>query len=77
MSSVKKVQRKATFKVTTDKSGEKIFTPVNKRAKTVAKKAGKRTRVTLADLKALKNTGTYKYYQYVGEGYDTLKAIKV
>lgn len=67
-----KVTRKATFR----KVGE-FYTPVNKRAKTVAKKAGKRTRVTKADLKALKNTGTYKYYQYVGEGFSTLKAIRV
>lgn len=79
MSSVKKspkttktITRKATFK----KSGE-FFTPVNKRAKTVAKKAGKRTRVTLADLKKLKNTGSYKYYEYVGKGFEKIKAIKV
>jgi hypothetical protein len=67
MGSVKKYNRKATFAVSTTKKG-RIFTPVNKRAKVVAKKAGKRTRLTVADLKALKNTGTYKYYQYTETG---------
>lgn len=66
--------RKATFKVVTDKSG-KFYLPVNKRAKVVAKKAHKRTRVTLEDLKALKGTGTYTYWQWTATG--KLKAIKV
>lgn len=67
--------KKATFLVSKDKNGHRIFTAVNKRAHTVAKKAGKRTKVTGADLKALKNTGTYKYYQYTTTG--TLKAIQL
>ncbi len=62
--------RKATFK----QNEKGIYTPVNKRAKAVAKRAGKRTRVTLADLKKLKGTGTYTYWEYKG---DKLKAIKV
>lgn len=66
--------RKATFKVTNDK-GQRIFTPVNKRAKVVARKAGKRTRLTISDLKKLKGTGTYKYYQYTED--KKLKAIRV
>lgn len=67
---------KATFKL----SEKGIYTPVNKKAKTVAKKAGKRTRVTLADLKKLKGTGTYTYWVYEPKGkdqYAKLKAIKV
>jgi hypothetical protein len=74
--SKKNVQRprKATFAVNTVK-GEKIYTPVNKRAKTMARKLGKRTRVTLADLKKSKGMGTYKPYMYTDDG--TLKAIRV
>jgi hypothetical protein len=66
--------RKATFAVNTVK-GETIYTPVNKRAKTMARKLGKRTRVTLADLKKSKGMGTYKPYQYTDSG--ELKAIRV
>lgn len=66
--------RKATFTVKKVK-GVRIFTPVNKRAKIVARKAGKRTKVTVADLKKLKNSGSYKYFAYTSEG--TLKAIKL
>lgn len=66
--------RKATFKVKTE-GNTKIFTPVNKRAHTVAKKLGKRTRVTLAELKATKDKGTYQFFQYTNSG--ALKAIKV
>lgn len=65
--------RKATFTVT-GVGADRIFTPVNKRAKTVARKAGKRTKVTVSDLRKLKGTGTYRYYQYVGTD---LKAIRV
>jgi hypothetical protein len=55
--------RKATF-VVTGKGVDRVFTPVNRRAKTVAKKAGKRTKVTVADLKALVGKGSYKFYFY-------------
>lgn len=67
------ITRKATFTVAKVK-GSRIFTPVNKRAKTVARKAGKRTRVTVADLKKLQGSGTYVYYAYTDSG---LKKIKL
>ncbi len=66
--------RKATFTVKKVK-GARIFTPVNKRAKHVARKAGKRTKLTVADLKKLKGTGTYKYFVYADD--KSLKAIKL
>lgn len=66
--------RKATFTVVGE-GAKRIFTPVNRRAHIVARKAGKRTKVTVADLKALKGTGTYKYCAYNAEG--VLKAIRV
>lgn len=67
------VQRKATFTVAKVK-GQRVFTAVNKRAKTVARKAGKRTKVTVADLKKLQGSGTYVYYAYTDSG---LKKIKL
>lgn len=66
--------RKATFTVT-GKGKERVFTPVNKRAHIVAKKAGKRTKVTLADLKKLANSGSYKYFAYTPKG--TLAPVRV
>lgn len=63
--------RKATFRVTGEK-GARIFVPVNRRAKIVAKKLGKRTRVTVADLKKAKSMGSYKLCDA-----NTLKAIRV
>lgn len=66
--------KKATFLVTT-KGNKRIFTAVNRRAHIVCKKAGKRTHVSAAELKALKNTGSYKYYQYTDQG--KLKAIQL
>lgn len=63
--------RKATFDVTED-HGKKVFVPVNKRAKTVARKLGKRTRVTVADLKRAKTMGSYRLCDA-----STLKALKV
>lgn len=68
------ITRKATFNVAKVK-GSRIFTPVNKRAKTVARKAGKRTKVTVADLKKLQGSGTYTYWAYTSAG--TLKRIKL
>lgn len=59
--------RKATFTVT-GKGKERVFTAVNKRAHTVAKKAGKRTKLTVAQLKELKGKGTYQFYAYGAEG---------
>lgn len=66
--------RKATF-TTEGKGKERIFTAVNKRAHTVCKKAGRRTKVTVEQLKALKNSGSYKYYEYTADG--TLKLIRL
>ena len=59
--------RKATFTVE-GKGKERIFRAVNKRAHTVARKAGKRTKLTVAQLKELKGKGTYKFYAYNSEG---------
>lgn len=61
--------RKATF-VETSKG---VFRPVNKRAKYVAKRLGKRTKVTIAELRGTKGQGTYKFYKYTDNG---LKAIR-
>ena len=67
------VSRKATFTVVGE-GKNRVFTPVNKRAKFVAKKLGKRTKITAAELKSSVGKGTYKFYQYTDSG---LKAIKV
>jgi hypothetical protein len=68
------ITRKATFTVVGE-GKERIFTPVNKRAKCVAKKLGKRTKVTAAELRSSVGKGTYKFYFYTPE--KTLKAIRV
>lgn len=65
--------RKATFLVT-GKGKERVFTAVNKRAHIVARKAGKRTKLTIAQLRELKGKGTYKFYAYNAEG--ELKPIR-
>ena len=65
--------RKATFQVE-GKGKERIFRAVNKRAHTVARKAGKRSRLTVAQLKEMKGKGTYKFYAYGPEG--ALKPIR-
>ena len=49
----KHTPRKATFTVKKEK-GVRVFTPVNDRAKKVARKVGKRTRLSVADLKQFK-----------------------
>lgn len=64
--------RKATFTVTTVK-GKRQFRAVNKRAKFVARKAGKKVNLTLSELKSLNGTGTYRYYAYVN---GSLKPIR-
>ena len=66
------IPRVASFTVKSEK-GVKIFTPVNKRAKKLALKAGKRTRLTGSDLK--KFDGYYKLQAYTSAG--TLKNIKL
>lgn len=58
--------KKATFVVVQAKTAkqERVFAPVNKRAKFVAKKLGVRTKITASALKATKGAGTYKFYFY-------------
>lgn len=65
--------KKATF--TVEGQGKKrVFHAVNKRAHTVCKKAGKRSKLTYEQLKALKGTGTYRYFVYEADG--TLKPVR-
>lgn len=68
--------KKATFLLLPPKTAkhDRVFSPVNKRAKFVAKKLGVRTKITAAALKASKNAGTYKFYFYDSEG--ALKPIR-
>lgn len=56
--------RKATFTMEVSK-GEVIYHPVNKRAHTVAKKLGKRTRVPEELLKTAVGKGSYEFCTYV------------
>ena len=65
-------QHKATFTVAKVK-GQRVFTPVNKRAKIVAKKLGKRTKITVQELRSSVGKGSYVFYQYTEDG---LKPIK-
>jgi len=67
------VARKATFKVELVK-GKRVFTAVNKRAKIVARKKGKRSKLTVSELKSCVGKGTYKFFAYTDNG--VLKAIK-
>jgi len=66
--------RKATFTVAKLKNGSRVFTPVNRRAHIVAKKLGKRTKITVGELKSSVGKGTYKFYAYAENG--SLKPIK-
>lgn len=65
--------RKATFTVE-GKGKNRVFRAVNSRAHTVARKAGKRSVMTYAQLKASKGKGTYKFYAYNSEG--VLKPVR-
>lgn len=66
--------RKATFRV--EGEGKKrVFHAVNRRAHIVCNKAGKRTKLSAAELKALVGKGSYKFYAYDKEG--NLKAVRV
>lgn len=71
------ITKKATFTVT-GKGKERIFTPVNKRAKTVAKKLGKRTKVSASALKSSVGKGSYTFWVYSSADYKTatLKPVK-
>ena len=66
--------RKATFSVKLVK-GQRVFTPVNRRAKIVARKLGKRTRITLAEMRKTQGNGSYTFYAYTSVG--KLVRIKV
>ena len=65
--------RKATF-IKDKAKGQVIYRPVNKRAHKWAKKVGKRTKLTVDDMKKIKTTGKVKLYAYEGA---TLKAVRV
>lgn len=60
--------RKATFKVVKGSGNEQVLTAVNRRAHIVAKKLGKRSLVTRAQLKATSGKGSYKIYIYNAAG---------
>lgn len=66
--------RKATFKVEGE-GKNRIFIAVNKRAHTVCKKAGKRTKLNPSQLKAMVGKGSYKFYAYTPKG--DLKFIRL
>lgn len=70
-------KRMLTFRATA-KGDVTYFTPVNKRAKRMAKLAGRRTLVTQSDLKALKAQGKYTFgiYQLVA-GHENLRSLRV
>lgn len=65
--------RKATFTSEVVK-GERVFHAVNKRAHKWARKQGKRSRLTLAEMRAIKATGRVKLFENNG---GTLKAIRL
>lgn len=67
-----KVLRKATF--VADSKDEAVFRPVNKRAHKLARLVGRRTRVSKADLKAIKALNKAKLYVYGAEG--ALKPVR-
>lgn len=67
--------RVASFTVKTEKKGKKtvrVFTPVNDRAKKIAKKAGKRTRLFASDLKPFQG-----YYKLRVWDKGALKSVRV
>ena len=55
---------KATFIVEKTKKGERKFVAVNKRAKTVAKKLGKRKHLSVQELRGSVGKGSYQFYAY-------------
>ena len=55
---------KATFTIIKDKAGKRSFVAVNKRAKTVARKLGKRKYLSLDELKSSVGKGSYEFYAY-------------
>ena len=71
--SLKKVMRKATFTVEKVK-GQRVFRAVNKRAHKWAKKVGKRSKLTLEDMRAIRDLKRVKLYAYDDKG--TLAPVK-
>lgn len=81
------ISRKATFTTVKTNKG-RVFTPVNKPAKTVvrivkglSKNANRKNypALTVTELKATNGKGSYKFYEYQtvnGNKYGVLKAIK-
>lgn len=69
----KEYHPKATFTVD-GKGKERVFTAVNKKAKRVCVKLGKRTKVTAEQLKTTQGKGSYKFYAYTVDG---LKPIRL
>lgn len=61
------VTRKASFMLDTSRK-VKTYVPVNKRAHKWAKRVGKRTRLTRADILAIKATGKVRVYVYATDG---------
>lgn len=61
------ISRKATFTVEVVK-GKRVFTAVNKRAKFVCHKLGKRSKLTLDELRSTQGKGTYTFYAYTTQG---------
>ncbi len=70
MGEYKHIPRVASF-VVTGKGKARVFRPVNERAHKFARKAGKRTRLSVSDLKSAK--GYYKFRQYVNGELKTIK----
>lgn len=69
-------QPKATFNVA-KVNNQRFFTPVNKRARIVVRKAGKRKGLTASQLKAQVGKGSYKFFAYAVAGdWETLKPIR-
>jgi hypothetical protein len=60
--------KKATFTVARDSKNQRIFTAVNRRAKFVCKRLGKRTKLTESDMRKAKTMGSYKLYAYNAAG---------
>lgn len=65
--------RKATFRLRI-KDGKKFYVAVNKRAKYVCRRAGKRSILSHAVLKSYVGAGSYEFYYYNSNG--LLKPIK-
>ena len=68
-----KALRKATFTVEKVK-GQRVFRAVNKRAHKWARKVGKRSKLTLDDMRNISDLGRVKLYAYDSTG--ALKPVR-